>query len=572
MLRLGLAGLIAAALMVGAAQAQMPLQTQIPGPPAAATTVAPLQVQATRTATPAPMFAPAGPVLVTMSDGTEVPVFGSDLFTGAFASARPGARSDYPIQPGDQVAVRVFGAVNSDAVQTVDSAGQLFIQGIGPVNVAGIPAGQLQERLTQAIRAVYTNAVGVYASIVNGGTLGVFVTGDVARAGRYVGAPGDSVLYFLDQAGGIDALRGSFRDITVRRDGAVVARYDLYEFILRGAIAPYEFRDGDVIFVAPRGPLVAAVGDVRNAYAFETPPGSRTITGRELIQLAIPTPTATSTSVTKVEAGLRNAAYYTVSDLGAATLIDGSTVVFRSEVFTQTISVAVRGDIRGQTAFVLPRGATLSQVLSQLPLEGSDIVRDYIHIERPSVAAAQKVALDQSLDALERAALTQPTYGDETAEAKAAEVAAIQAYVAAARQVQTQGKVAVYLDGVFNDLRLESGDVIVLPRRTDVVIIAGEVLSPGAFSHASELRAQEYIRRAGGFAENAQKKRLVFRRADGTAVVARPTDRPRAGDQIVITPNFGQGRALRIWRDLTQIAFQIATTAAVVINLTDGNN
>lgn len=564
MLRFGLIAALSLALSTGVAHAQSNATAGLPP------TVSALQVE-TRAPAQAPPPTALRPALVTMGDGTQVPVFGSDLFSGAFASARPGARSDYPIQPGDQVAVRVFGAVNSDAVQTVDSTGQLFIQGIGPITVAGVPAGQLQSRVTTALRAVYTEAVGVYVSVVNGGTLGVFVTGDVQRAGRYVGSPGDSVLFFLDQAGGIDPLRGSLRDISIRRGAQVVGRYDLYDFILKGSIAPFQFQDGDVVFVAPRGPLVAAVGDVRNAYAFETPVGTSTITGRELTALAIPIATATSTSVTRVQNGLRNSAYYTVSDLGAASLIDGSTVIFRSEIFTQTITVSARGDIQGQTAFVMPRGATLSQVLAQLPLDNSGIVREYIHIERPSVAIAQKVALDQALDSLERAAITQPTYGTESASAKSSEIAAIQAYVAAARQVQPDGKVAVYTDGVFNDLRLQSGDVIVLPSRSDVVLVAGEVLSPGAFSFNSSLSARDYVNRAGGFGQNAIKNRVVLRRADGTALVAKVGDRPRAGDQIVITPNFAAGRKIQLWRDLTQIAFQIATTAAVAINLS-GNN
>src|SRR4051812_34393696 len=110
MSRFGLVAAAILALTAGTGRAQ----TAAPLPP----TISALQVQA-----PSPSQSQAspllstGPVLVTMADGTQVPVFGSDLFSGAFASARPGARSDYPIQPGDQIAVRLFGAVNSDAVQ-----------------------------------------------------------------------------------------------------------------------------------------------------------------------------------------------------------------------------------------------------------------------------------------------------------------------------------------------------------------------------------------------------------------------------------------------------------------------
>lgn len=501
-----------------------------------------------------------------MSDGTRLPVYGADLFSGSFASARPGPRPDYVIQAGDQVAVRVFGAVNSDSVQTVDPAGQLFLQGIGPISVSGVAAGQLQARVAAALRSVYTDAVGVYVNIISGGTLGVFITGDIQRPGRYVGSPNDSILYFLDQGGGIDPARGSFRNIVVRRGGQVVGRYDLYDFLLRGNIEPFRFQDGDIIFVPARGPLVAATGAVRNAYAFETPAGSPTISGQELLDLAIPSIAATGVSAVQIKDGMRNAAYYNLPQLAAAALIDGTTVSFRSEVYTETISVSLRGDIKGQTAFVLPRGATLGQLLAQVPLEGTDVVRDYIHIERVSVALSQKKALDQALDNLQKAAITQPALTSESAQVRAQTISQIQAYVDQARGAQPDGKVAVYTDGIFHDLQLVSGDVVVLPARSDVVLIGGEVLSPGAFSHADNLTARDYVNRAGGFGENANKKRLVLRRADGTALVARPDVRPRAGDQIVVVPSFGN-RTIQLLRDLTQIAFQVATTAAVVINV-----
>jgi protein involved in polysaccharide export with SLBB domain len=543
--------------------------TQIPGE--SASSFARTQAEATRSDSSSSSLYrpdPSAQARVSLNGGEPLPVFGTDLFSGAFAAARPGQSSEYEIQPGDQIAVRIYGALNSDAVQTVDSQGRLFIQGVGPVTVGGFPASQVQRRVREAISQVFTEAVSVYANVLQGGTLGVFVTGDVIRPGRYVGSPSDSVLYFLDQAGGIDPLRGSFRDIQVIRRGQNLSNYDLYSFLISGSIESFRFEDGDVVLVGPRGALVGVTGEVRNAYAFEAAPRARQISGRDLLVLARPDSAATAAAVTSVRNGSRVAGAYTLQQLAGLPLGDGDQVEIRADVFTEQISVTLEGDLRGPSAFALPRGSRLSQLLAQVPLDGADIATEYVHIERRSVARQQKAALDAALDDLERAALTAPALSSDAAALRASEAALVSRYVAQARGAEPSGKVAVYTNGQFNDLKLESGDVVVFPSRTDVVVIAGEVLSPGAFVHAGGLRVKDYVNRAGGFAANANKKRFVLRRPDGSALVVNGGERPRPGDEIVVTPSFGN-RTLQIFKDLTQIAFQIATSTAAVINITD---
>lgn len=507
---------------------------------------------------------------VILSGGDPLPVFGTGLFNGAFSSARPAAPSTYQIQPGDKLSVRIYGAINSDAVQTVDVLGRVFIQGVGPVAVGGVQASQVQSRIRTALNQVFTDAVSVYVDVLQGGTLGVFVTGDVNQPGRYVGSPGDSVLYFLDQAGGINASRGSFRNIQVLRRGQNIADYDLYTFILNGNLEAFRFEDGDTILVAPRGPMVGVTGEARNAYAFEVPPGTSQITGRDLLALARPESDASGVAVSSIRAGAGQAGAYNLQQFATVTLGDGDQIDVRADVFTERIAVTVEGDIRSPSAFALPRGAKLSQLLSQLPLQGSDVAQEYIHIERTTVADQQKRALEDALRNLERAVLTTPALSAESAQLANSQAQSIARFVAEAQEVEPEGKVAVYTDGRFNDITLENGDTVILPRRTDVVIIAGEVLSPGAFAQAPKLRIRDYVVRAGGFAPNANKKRYILRRPDGSALVADSGERPRAGDIIVVTPSLGN-RNLQVLKDITQIAFQIATSAAAVINITDRN-
>ena len=93
----------------------------------------------------------------------------------------------------------------------------------------------------------------------------VFVGGNVPRPGQYGGTGMDSLLHYLDQAGGIDPDRGSFLDVLVQRGSTLRARVNLYDFLLQGRMPTIQLASGDVIFVPPRQSTVRVSGLAANA-------------------------------------------------------------------------------------------------------------------------------------------------------------------------------------------------------------------------------------------------------------------------------------------------------------------
>ncbi len=320
---------------------------------------------------------------INTTDGLLLPVFGTELFTGSFAGTRPADRPDYAIQPGDQVVVNLYGAVNNGGVQTVDASGNVFIVGVGPIHVAGVSAGGLQGAVSARVREIFTSAVGVYATVSQAGSIGVYVSGDVTRPGRYLGGARDSVLFYLSQAGGIDAARGSFRNITVQRGGQIIARYDLYDFLLSGHTQPLHFEDGDVVLVAPRGAMIGVTGNVRNAFAFEAPAGTSRMTGADLLPITRLEPTVTGAALHGYRDGSPKAAYFTLPEFSRVVLADGDHVEFRADSFVDTVTVTVQGQIKGPSIYVMPRGSTLSQLLARIPLDGTDVEPRFVHVSEP---------------------------------------------------------------------------------------------------------------------------------------------------------------------------------------------
>ena len=518
-------------------------------------------------ATPATANQPAAVAgFITTTDGSPMPVFGTELFLGSFAGTRPADRPDYVIQPGDQIAINLYGAINNGINQVVDATGNVFITGVGPVHVLGVRAADLQNTVSAAVRQVFTGAVGVYATVGQAGSIGVYVSGDVNRPGRYIGGAHDSILFFLSQAGGIDAARGSFRNISIRRRNSTVTSYDLYDFLLDGQVQPFNFQDGDVVFVPPRGAMVGVTGRVRNAYAFEAPAGAKTLVGADILPMARVEPTINGVALHGFRNGSPRSAYFTMQDFSRVVLSDGDHVDFLANSFNGIVTVNIVGEIRGPSVYALQRGAMLSDLMKQIPLEGTDVDARFVHIQRPTVAQEQKRAIEDALFNLQKQVLTSAPSTAEAAALATAQATLINQFVERAESVQPDGNIAVYSNGAFQDVRLQDGDIVLLPNKSDVVIVAGEVLNPGGLAHANNLTVQGYVDRAGGFAPHANKKKFVLRHRDGSAEVAERGTRPLAGDEIVVLPTIGSPY-LQLAKDISTLLFQIALSTATVVKL-----
>lgn len=73
------------------------------------------------------------------------------------------------------------------------------------------------------------------------------------------------------------------------------------------------------------------------------------------------------------------------------------------------------------------------------------------------------------------------------------------------------------------DLPLEEGDVLRVPAKATTVTVAGAVrAASGAVPFTPKLPMKEYVRRAGGYAGDADRDRAFLLRADGTAAVLAP--------------------------------------------------
>jgi protein involved in polysaccharide export with SLBB domain len=121
---------------------------------------------------------------------------------------------------------------------------------------------------------------------------------------------------------------------------------------------------------------------------------------------------------------------------------------------------------------------------------------------------------------------------------------------------------------------LRNGDVIVVPKKPNYVVVQGQIFNPTAVGFVAGRSANWYLGQAGGFTQLADKKAAFVIRADGSVLAAKnnnskmwsgnPMDSVlMPGDMIVVperAPNIGS----RNWLPLIQSA-QVATSVVLAI-------
>jgi protein involved in polysaccharide export with SLBB domain len=511
-----------------------------------------------------------------MSDGTDAAellgtgyrpgedaMFGEQLFQpGVSQVYGVGFNADYVLAIGDRLMIRMWGAFAYQDIQVADAQGNVFLPNVGPVNIAGVRNNDLNEVLRAAVREVYRSNVEIYASLEASQPVRVFVTGSVRAPGQYPGVAADSILGFLLRAGGIDPDRGSYIDIRLLRGSVVRGTFNLYDFLLDGELTPVQIQDGETIVVGGRHNAVRVTGDVFNTYGFEF--ADEQIAAEKVLQLARPKPGATHVSVVHKVGTSQFSEYHAIEELNNIYLRSGDEISVVSDRTIATILVRVDGAIDSSRVLTLPYGSTIADALAQIRVK-PEATEAAVQLFRESLAERQREMLQLSLRVLEANALTSRSMTAEEAALRTREAAQITNFIDRARQVQPRGQVVLAGRESVSNTLLEDGDVLVIPERSSIVMVHGEVTRPSAITYDSKSSVSDYVELAGGTIQRRRDARILLMRQNGT-VIESDRARPEPGDEILVLATVG-ARKLEVARGISEILFQIAVVASVALDL-----
>jgi protein involved in polysaccharide export with SLBB domain len=242
-------------------------------------------------------------------------------------------------------------------------------------------------------------------------------------------------------------------------------------------------------------------------------------------------------------------------------------------------SVTIAGQVRYPGTYNILRGEHLSSVLMRAG-GLTEVAYPYGTVFlRPSVAAAEQVGYtrasseirSQLFDVIMRpvSSTSTPMNGDA--------IVALQSLLAQIQNQPALGRMTVVADPAVllvhpdHDPLLEPGDSITIPKRPSTINVLGEVMQPGSFLLDNSLSVDDYIERAGGFTEFADRSRVIVVLPDGTAQVADSSwlsfgqgDHLPPGSTIVVARDVSGLSLHQLIIDVTSVTSQLATSAAAL--------
>jgi len=263
-------------------------------------------------------------------------------------------------------------------------------------------------------------------------------------------------------------------------------------------------------------------------------------------------------------------------------------------------AATVSGEVRFPGTYPLRRGETLSSLIERA---GGYTERAYLKgavFTRESAKVVQQRRMDELIRQVEETVLVETdramggAVDDETIKTQELRLKAKRELLSRLTAARIDGRVVMRLasldqfKGSKYDLQLEKGDNLLIPETPGVVSIVGEVFNPTALLYEKDRTVDYYLRRVGGLTEEADKKQLSVIRADGSVVSIAQKDAGRIewdsgsnqwvfggfmnikldpGDTIIVPRKMDKFFWLRFTKDITQIIFQAAVAAGVVLAL-----
>jgi protein involved in polysaccharide export with SLBB domain len=493
-------------------------------------------------------------------------VYGSWLFQGNFSKASfSGVNPNYHIALGDKILVQLWGGINFQGELIVDPHGNVFIPKVGPVLVNGVKNSELNNVIKKSVKRIYKSNVEVYANLATSQKVKIFVAGTVKEPGLYEGQSADSILRFIDQAGGIRTDIGGYRHIQLKRNNELLKQFDLYDFLTTGELPVLPLQEGDVLFVGAKSGEITIQGDVGFEGKFEVNQANTLLT--DILSAVAIKENATHVTIVNSNGTEGDAKQYVINNLGNASVTPGSFIKVSSQIRAKSISVEVIGEHNSRQEFVLPWGSTLSELIAQIEFTSLSN-KNAIQLYRPSVALRQKSMLLESLNSLEQNVLTTRSQTTEAATLRSTEAATILTWIEKAKKVEPKGQVLLTHLNKNNPIYLQQGDKVVIPAQRNLVMVHGEVLFPTAIAYQAKLSPTDFIKQAGGAMADLDEMNILIMKPNGSVITANKELSSEkiitAGDEIFVLAKPDE-KSFQLTKDITEVIYRIAASAAVFL-------
>ncbi len=246
-------------------------------------------------------------------------------------------------------------------------------------------------------------------------------------------------------------------------------------------------------------------------------------------------------------------------------------------------SVSVQGEVQHPASYGIEPGERLSSLLlrcngftNQASPYGAVLLRQEVR----DLEARSHLELIGRLKAEQQYLKALPDGDTDTREVKLNEIARTDTALQQLEASEPIGRVVIRIPSDWKklantpgDIALRNGDVLIIPKKTNYVVVSGQVFNPTAVGYLPGRSAKWYLSQSGGLTQIADKSAVFVVRADGSVLSAKNNSGFWLGDPMssvlkpgdsIIVPEKAPKVAPRNWTALIQAA-QVASSIALTV-------
>jgi len=484
----------------------------------------------------------------------------------------PVDRGEYIVGPGDGLLLTLRGEVSEAQSLTVSPEGDLIIESVGMLRVAGMALAEAENEVRSFLDSYY-HSIDVSLHLLSPRELVVHVTGAVESPGHYEATGAMRVSALVELAGGV-VENGSERRVRIVKADGSSRRVDLLSYAYLGDLdANPRVMEGAVIHVPYRDQLIEVRGAVNRPDEYEL---NASDTVGDLIRLAGGvTPDAELSTVELVRFSEEDPRLYSriILDLtldpddgegtskdAATPLRDGDRILVHSlEGWHRDARVEVRGEVNRPGTYSVTEGEEgIRDVVARAggPTNAADLARATL---RRRAARGIESAAERQVQLLEEYESIHMSYEEY-------------AFLVSQR-LEVPDQVSIDIESLLDngddleDLPLLDGDIIEIPRYLSVVRVSGAIHRPGLVQFTPGIRARDYVELAGGFTSDANRSGLrIVKSQSGSRLRASRSIRIEPGDMVWV-PRRPDRDWWEITKEVLSVVGQVATIYLVIDNI-----
>ena len=250
------------------------------------------------------------------------------------------------------------------------------------------------------------------------------------------------------------------------------------------------------------------------------------------------------------------------------------------EISTDMKTVKITGEVFFEGEYPIAENETIAELITRAGgIKSSGSIEAAI-FQRQSIKESEEERLVKAQDELKRKIiLSSQSGGFGQAEISSESIEVLTKLVVGdAESTEALGRLVIDLesiiDGSIDDIELQDGDSLHIPKTKQSVSVIGEVFVPNSHIIRKDLSIDDYVQMSGGLNDYADGDKIYIIKSDGSIISPSgvsgggffrfSNNSIEAGDTIVVPLQLQPFSTVRATTEITQIIYQLALAAAAV--------